>query len=163
MELSELERALQLDREAGRLYWRNPPRNHAEKRGQEAGCIYRGKGKNKDYWYIRVLGRTVKRSRLVFFMVYGWWPTPCVDHIDGDSLNDRPDNLREATYIENAQAAKPYKKASSLPRGVFESRGRFGARITVNRASRFLGYYDTPEAAGQAHQAAREAFFRDYA
>ena len=47
----------------GKLYWKNPPKNHAEKMGREAGFICIGKRKNKSYWYVRCFGLTFKRAR----------------------------------------------------------------------------------------------------
>ena len=37
------------------------------------------------------------RSRVVFLYHHGRWPEPTVDHINRDTLDDRIENLREAT------------------------------------------------------------------
>ncbi len=31
------------------------------------------------------------------------WPYPLIDHISGNSLDDRPENIREADYLLNAR------------------------------------------------------------
>jgi hypothetical protein len=44
---------LRADFGTGRLYWIAPPKNHAQRAGDEAGFLNIGKGRNKDYWQIR--------------------------------------------------------------------------------------------------------------
>lgn len=153
-----------LEWETGRLFWINPPKNHAEKVGREAGQICRGKGKNKDYWQVRFAGKAHKRARIVFYMVHGRWPEPCVDHRNGDSLDDRPGNLREATRVQNAQNQAPRcGKVSGLPQGVSTQNGRFQARITISGVTTLVGTFDAPEAAHSAYLAARKEHFGEYA
>lgn len=148
----------------GRLTWINPPKNHAEKVGTEAGYICEGKDGNKDYWQVRLGGRTFKRSRVVFYMTHGRWPVPCVDHRDGDSLNDRPGNLREATYVQNAQNQKPRRgKASGLPQGVSRYRSTFRAQIMLEGKRKVLGAFASPDDASRVYQLARKEAFGDFA
>ncbi len=147
----------------GRLFWREPPKNHAEKVGAEAGFINRGKGSNKDYWQVRLDGKTFKRSRVVYCMVHGCWPEPCVDHIDGNSLNDRPGNLREATHRQNAQNAAAHIKASGLPRGVTNYMGRYRATIQIDGKRRVLGAFDSPADASAAYETSRKELFNEFA
>lgn len=160
--MADFSEAFRLDE--GRLFWLSPPPEHAEKLGQEAGCICRGSNGNKDYWQVRLGGKTFKRSRVVFFMTHGFWPTPCVDHINGDSLDDRPENLRQATYRQNAQNQKPRRgKMSGLPQGVSPYQGKFRAQIHVDGKRRVIGQFTDIEAASAAYQAARKEAFGAYA
>jgi hypothetical protein len=148
------------DFDAGKLYWRNPPKNHAEKIGREAGAINIGKGKNKSYWQVRAFGRTFKRSRVIFRMAHGRWPDPMVDHINGDSLDDRPVNLRECSPAQNAVNSRDKRRSTGLPRGVYRTaQGRFMARLT----GKSLGTFDTPDAASAVYLRARKEAFRDFA
>lgn len=156
--------AFHLDEENGKLFWKNPPKQHAQRVGKEAGCLAIGKGKNKTYWYVRLNNQTFKRSRVVFYMKYGRWPSVCIDHIDGDSLNDRPNNLREATYVQNAQNQKPRRnKKSGLPQGVTHYQSGYRAQIFLNKKRMVLGQFKTSEAASEAYQAARKELFNEYA
>lgn len=45
----------------------------------------------------------VTYANAVWFLTYGKWPKPGyhIDHIDDDSINNRPDNLQEITETEN--------------------------------------------------------------
>lgn len=153
-----------LERATGRLFWAAPPKNHAEKFGREAGYVCNGTGKNKSYWQVRFGGKTYKRSRVVFYIVHGRWPEPCVDHINSDSLDDRPENLREVTRVQNAQNQAPRRnKLSGLPQGVSAYKGKFRAKITVNKKSRFIGDFTTPAEAHAAYSQARKEYFGEYA
>jgi len=49
-----------------------------------------------------------KQSAIVWFLVHGVWPEgETIDHINGDSFDDRIENLRIATRRENAQNMGP--------------------------------------------------------
>lgn len=156
--------AFDADFVAGRLFWKNPPKNHAEKLGREAGYIVVGKGKNKSYWHIRVFGRTFKRSRIMFYLKNGRWPEPMADHHNGNSLDDRPENLREANASQNTASACDRLRVYDLPRGVYETKqGRFMARMTSGGHTRSLGTFDTPEQAQSIFLSAKMEAFGEFA
>src|SRR5688572_26564787 len=81
-----------VDLDAGRLFWLSPSKYHAEKKGREAGRPIPSHS-GKSYWVIRIDGHPYKRSHLIFCLVNGRFPYPQLDHINGDSLDDRPSNL----------------------------------------------------------------------
>lgn len=157
--------AFDLDAETGLLWWRNPPSNRAGMRGKLAGYLLVGKGKNKSYWQIRFDGKTYRRGRVVFYMTHGRWPEPAVDHANGNSLDDRPVNLRECTLSQNAANSKGRTRArSDLPKGVYNPRpGRFMARLTQSGTTRSLGTYSTVESALEVYLAAKKEAFGDFA
>lgn len=154
-----------LNKRTGRIYWRNPSKYHKEKTGQEAGGPRRQQHNGKRYWVVRINGRAYKRGHIVFCMVHGYWPLPCVDHKNGDSLDDRPNNLRPATITQNAWNHKGRKRRIDLPMGVrvMASSGRYQARIAHNKRMLHLGTYDTPEAAANAYRDKRRELYGDYA
>lgn len=155
---------LHLDTETGILFWENPPKNHAQRAGTVAGFICIGKGKNKNYWHVRALGRTYKRSRLVFYMMHGRWPTPAVDHINGDSLDDRPSNLRECSQSLNTSNSRDKARRHPLPRGVYRTKqGRYMGRHTKDGVTVSVGTYETIEQAKAAYEAARLEAFGEHA
>lgn len=154
----------ELDEDTGSLFWKAPPKNHAEKLGAEAGFLNVGKGKNKSYWHVRAFGRTFKRSRVIFHMIHGRWPTPLVDHKNGNSLDDRPSNLREGTYSQNSANSRNKIRSYELPRGVYSTRqGKFMAKLTVSGQSRSLGVYGTPEEASSVYLLARKDAYHEFA
>lgn len=148
---------LRADFENGRLFWVRPPKNHAQRAGGEAGFVNKGKGRNKDYWQIRVFGQTFKRSRLMFYMAHGRWPSPTVDHINGDSLDDRLCNLREATHSQNT--ANSSRNRALPPCVHLTKQGRYMVRITKDGETLNLGTFDSLKfAAGWADVSHKELF-----
>lgn len=84
-----------------------------------------------------------------------------VDHVDGNGLNNRRDNLRLATQSQqSANVRRPVTNRSGYKGVSFDQRyNKWRARIKVNQKERWLGYFDTPQAAHQAYcDAAVESF-----
>lgn len=87
-----------------------------------------------------------------------------VDHINGNPLDNRRNNLRICTNTENARNAKLSKNNSSGATGVSLTRsGKYKARITVNRKNITLGLFDTFDDALAARKAAELLYFGKYA
>jgi hypothetical protein len=85
----------------GRLFWAKAPRPHPRLLGEEAGSPRLSTNKKKTYWYVKINGVAHKRGHLIFFAATGLWPAPCLDHIDGNSLNNTPSNLQYLSFNDN--------------------------------------------------------------
>lgn len=159
--LSEIERLFVVDVGAGRVYWRAVAKQHARLNGQEAGGI---RDSGKPYWVIKVNKRAYRRAQIVLAVASGQWPVACVDHINGDSLDDRGSNLRHASVAQNAMNHKRRSKRERTPMGVrATASGKFAARISCSGRQHHLGVFGSAEAAELAYQSARKEFFGDYA
>ncbi len=112
-----------------------------------------GNNKRGIYSYIEVRGRKYLAHRLAWLYVYGQWPHSLIDHIDGNPRNNEISNLREATDVENHQNTKC--------RGFHFCRRnqKYRAQITIEKQRRYLGYFDTPEQARAAYEAASQQHF----
>lgn len=81
----------------------------------------------------------------------------CVDHINGNRLDNRKENLRVVSNKMNAENLHKKKKTTSLYFGVcYDNRKnnlekRWIASIKTNYKSIFLGRYKTPEEAALAY------------
>ncbi len=88
----------------------------------------------------------------------------CVDHINGDPLDNRRANLRFADKSENARNRGPDADNRSGYKGVYLHQGKrqpvgrpWVASIQVRRKRKHLGCFETAEAAYAAYcEAARE-------
>ena len=83
-----------------------------------------------------------------------------VDHIDGNTSNNRKSNLRVVSHLENMQNKKIYKNNTSGTTGVSQLRnGKWKARIMVNGNEMWLGTFETKEEAVYVRHAAEEKYF----
>lgn len=87
-----------------------------------------------------------------------------VDHINGDGLDNRRENLRIGTRSQNL-ANSASRGGSSEYKGVsFDKQtGRWKAQITINNVPRNLGRHDTPEQAALAYNIAADRAWGTYA
>lgn len=106
---------------------------------------------------------TLLLSRLKFYLAYGEWPA-VVDHINGNTRDNRLDNLRAATQQQNIWNSRPPRKNGTTPRGVVKKGDRFEAGIKQSGKWTYLGTYNTEAEASAAYQAEskkrRGAFYR---
>lgn len=128
------------DAENGVFTWRVSP-NGRVKIGDEAGS--KDRGTNTYYRRICISGNRYFAHRLVWLYVYGSWPKTEIDHIDGNGMNNRIENLRDVTRAENFRNARRSKMNTSGVTGVFwESADKvWRARIKVNSKSINLGSF----------------------
>ncbi len=87
-----------------------------------------------------------------------------VDHINGDTLDNRLENLRICTHADNCHNSKPnyerpYKGVSEQPRGS----SRFMCRIEVDGKKYNLGTLDTPEEAAHTYDNVAVQLYGQYA
>jgi len=146
----ELRQWLRYEPETGLLYWTRSRRGPAFC-GAVAGYTDRF-----GYVLVKFKQRNYRAHRIAFALMNGSAPD-IVDHINGNRADNRWSNLRVADAAFNAQnirrARADNKATGKLGVSVAPS-GRFQARIMVNKRSKHLGNFDTPD---QAHAAYVEA------
>lgn len=85
-----------------------------------------------------------------------------VDHRDGNGLNCTRDNMRFATYSDNARNSRP-KSRTSRYKGIcyYKKLRKWGAFCIYQGKQHYLGVFTTPEDAARAYDAkAREWYGR---
>ncbi len=86
-----------------------------------------------------------------------------VDHINGDRLDNRKQNLRICTNSQNHQNKPKTKRNTSGYKGIRFKRGRWHAHITLNRKQKHLGAFDHKMEAVHAYDAAAKKYFGEFA
>jgi hypothetical protein len=107
-----------------------------------AGTIWAGRKGNR-YLVIGIDRKYYKAHRIIWKLVTGAEPPAFIDHIDGDNLNNRWENLRAATNGQNIQNAKLRKDNKSGHKGVCwdKSHKAWSVHVAVNGKQKKFGRY----------------------
>jgi len=134
------------DTETGNLFWIIPRSS-----GPKTGCFLGYININGYMGFARSLGVKnfyYRNHRVVWFLNYGSVPD-VLDHIDGDKLNNRVENLRPATNSLNSRNSGVFGKIKY--RGVCMSRGKYRSRLVRNGKEIRSGHFKTAEEAARAY------------
>lgn len=145
------------DQKTGHLWWRI--RDSNRRMDKPCGSISNG------YVCIGFRYKLYRRGRLIWFMKTGKWPLVMLDHKDGNRQNDRWNNLREATREQNKANCLRYKNNKSGHKGVtwHKQHKKWYATIQKNKKPRFLGLFNTKQAAYSAYKTAAKKYFGEFA
>tara|TARA_R110000744_G_scaffold194735_1_gene313664 strand:+ start:272 stop:757 length:486 start_codon:yes stop_codon:yes gene_type:complete len=134
-------------------------RNAGSYAGDTAGTLM-----NKGYIHIKVDGKMYLGHRLAWLYIHGSIPTN-LDHIDGNRVNNKIENLRPASSFQNAHNASIRSDNNSGYKGVgFHSMtGKWRARIRYMNKRKSLGLFDTPELAHKAYCQAADKLHGEFA
>jgi hypothetical protein len=169
---SRLRELFDYDAAAGALIWRPRPlsdfKNHqacnacnTRFAGKVAGSINKVKG----YRNIRIGCAQYRAHRLV----YAWHHGACsadlqIDHINGNRLDNRIENLRLATHAQNNQNVSKRRNNTSDFKGVslHQQSRKFRAQICINGRKKHLGIFATAQEAGHAYAQAAAQLHGDF-
>jgi len=86
-----------------------------------------------------------------------------VDHINGNGLDNRRENLRLCSHAQNIRNQQPQVGTSSRFKGVWMQRGKWAAMIQHNGDKITLGRFDCEERAARQYDRAARVFFGRFA
>lgn len=113
-------------------------------------CVYK-KGKQFAIYMHRAILRAPKGS--------------CVDHLNHNGLDNRRDNLRLATWAQNAQNRRRSKGQVSGFKGVSwnSTDEKWQVYIRLNNKNTYLGSYVDRKEAAMAYDAAAKKHYKEFA
>lgn len=122
--------------EKGLLTWISKPSKFANiKIGNRAGSPT-----SNGYRSVKIDNRTHQEHRLIWLLCFGHLPK-YIDHINGNTLDNRLENLREVTLQENCKNCSISKNNTSGVMGVIWNKriNKWEARIKVDYKQIHLG------------------------
>ena len=154
-----LNELFEYDKETGDLIWKKARANNKVKKGDIAGTVDR-----KGYIRLDVNYKKCRAHRLVFLMHKGYLPKT-IDHINGNTSDNRIENLRAATTAQNQYNRKLGSNNTSGFKGVSWdiNRKTWKGYIYVEGKRIHLGNFNTPEEADEVVRKAREELHGTFA
>lgn len=144
-----LKALLRYEEETGHFYWRDESKGS---RNSPAGSAANGR---KTVW---VDGFNHYAHRLAWLYVYGVWPEREIDHINGNTTDNRIANLRDVSHAVNMQNQRRARRDNqSGLMGAQKNGSGWRAVIKIGNQRKSLGTYDTPEEAHAVYMRAKQA------
>jgi hypothetical protein len=87
-----------------------------------------------------------------------------IDHINGNRSDNRIENLRVVTGMQNAnnqQTRLAGARKAMLGASFHKPSGKWISRVKINGKDKYLGLFDTPDEANQAYLAAKREIAKD--
>ena len=116
------------------------------------------------YTSVKIAGKSYRLHRLIYMYHHGEVPEQ-LDHINGDLLDNRIENLRAVTHSQNCMNRKMRKNSTSGIKGVHwnSKKEKWVACVGLNYKSYGAGEFDTKEEPAAAVAKLREKLHGEYA
>ena len=162
--LKELEFLFDYNPDSGIFTWKKKFSNRPINPGDPAGGL-RGKP-GKKYITLMCNGRALQSHRVAWYMHYKKDPGSMhVDHVNGDTTDNRIINLRLATDQQNSQNRKIGKNNTTGYKGVYSSylpTKPYEGAVWVNGKKKIVGYFKTAKEAGDAVKEVKRELHGDF-
>lgn len=128
----------------GELYWRvKCGRGVSVKR---PGDKVNTKPDSLGYCYVTWKRKHYAIHRIVFLLTHNWLPD-CIDHIDGNPSNNRAENLRAATRLQNQFNRRTNTNTKTGIKNVTPHQGKWQVRFSVKGKTKHYGCFEDIELA----------------
>jgi hypothetical protein len=140
--------------------------------GERLFWVSSGRGRNIDlsitsisrgYLVVCVDGKSYHVHRIIFLICFGYLPE-LVDHIDGDRLNNKIENLRACTYTGNNRNRRICRRNKTGVKGVSWHKvgQKWQVRICTDKGRKHLGLFDNLGDAEKVAKNAREKYHGEF-
>lgn len=138
---SQAEKLLRYSKQSGDIYW-SVNRQGRVKAGDKAGTLQLNKN-GKSYISIVVSQKHYLAHRLVWLLENKEFPNGCIDHINGNGLDNRIENLRVVSRLSNQRNQRLSKRSKSGVMGVSRCHrsGKWVVRIGSRSTQKYIGLY----------------------
>jgi hypothetical protein len=152
-----LREVLDYNSETGAFTWIIQTARKQTKIGDVAGGLHKSTG----YWQICIDYHVYRAHRLAWLYMTGAWPMNQIDHINFNRIDNRFDNLREATNSQNQGNRGIQKNNTSGFKGVRWniSAKKWRSQIYINNKHIYLGGFDSINDAVTAYERAARGHF----
>jgi len=134
----------------GKLY-----RKHGQFQGL-AGTVH-----HSGYEQVKVGYKNYRSHRVIFAMHHGYFPEQ-IDHIDGNRLNNRIENLRVANNVQNQHNVGLTHRNKSGVKNVIWDKNRWKVYMRINKKMTHIGGFTDLELAELVAIEARNKFHGEY-
>ena len=117
---------------------------------------------NRSYLVTDIGKKRCLVHRIVFMWHYGWLPE-MIDHINGNRTDNRIENMRPATKLQNNANASIRRDNTTGFKGVSINKGKYVANIRIGGKKVSLGSFETALEADAAVRVRREEIHGEYA
>lgn len=147
---------LNYEPETGKLFWKKKTSNRVKKIGDECTAV-----NTHGYKIVRLFNKLYTQHRIAWLLFYKKLPSYFIDHINGNRIDNRITNLREANYTLNAQNHGISNVNTSGKIGVSYCNyyNKYVSYIDVLGKRKNLGYNSTLEKAIKVRKEAELKFF----
>jgi hypothetical protein len=139
----------------GKLFWKQS--KGRTKAGQEAGTLA-----SIGRMYVQIDGKKQLVHRVIWYLHHGNCPE-FLDHIDGNPLNNKIENLRPVTKQQNSMNRKVRSDNSTGIKGIYPKAKKYAANICINGVNKYLGTFNTKELAQAAYEQEAKLNFKEFA
>jgi len=153
----DLKKLLSYNPETGEFFWLE--KGSGRNISKQAGHSFKASGELK-YRFIMINGKRYLAHRLAWLYFYGEPPINMIDHINGNGLDNRINNLRDVDLSTNLRNQKKARNNTSGFTGVFYNRAikKWYAQIHINNKTKCLGYFKYKKDAIEARKLANAKY-----
>lgn len=124
---------------------------------------YKHHNKNNNTIYMRGWNKNTRKKEMMHRVIIKAEKGKQVDHINGNTLDNRKSNLRICNHAENIRNRGQRKNSNTKHKGVFKSGKKWGANIGYENNRYYLGVFETQKEASLAYNKAALKYHGEFA